>query len=213
MINLIKAFAVLALFVISMLTLCNVWYCGAAGIVDASTLSTRTILSEIQIGRRNAESGLTQEILTTLGDASSVVPDAAEYYEEAAYIYSVKGVFALRFSEISSPILRSATVKYEKALGVRPMSSVGWANLGLVNYYLSPESEKTDKFVDIAMRYGASDPKTQNTLFFLELQRWDRLSSSQKNQMRDVFIHAQEPFKSDLKRLVARFGNREFDNL
>jgi len=82
----------------------------------------------------------------------------------------------MRFDAVARPNLELAKTNYQQALTTRPMTPATWANLALLTNYLDAKNTtEIDHLVNTATQLGPNDPKTQMTLFYVGMQRWNTL--------------------------------------
>jgi len=188
----------------------NVIYLVRAGIADAHTLAIRDQLSALRVSGKIPDPIAWANFHEELKNASDIMPDSPQYYEDMAYLEAVRGVSFLKFPEIADPNLKSAMANYRAALHMRPMAPATWANMALASYYLQKNNADTAHWFNLAAAYGASDPSTQIPLFFLAMQDWDHLAEVQKSQIKSVYLNARGSLKKDLTTILQQFHRQDF---
>jgi len=192
-------------------TLSSLWSCGFAGISDVITLSSRSSLAELKSSGRIPNPMHWAEIQNDLQAASILSPSNPLYYEDQAYLYSVRGVAARRFPEIADLNLQQAERFYYLSIKARPMTSATWANLALVSYYLDPgNSVSINKLYNVALSYGPSSQSTFITLFYLDLLRWNTLSDSRRGMLKDMKDSSQKSVKEKLQLIASQLSIDDF---
>lgn len=198
------------LLLVFFLFACAVDYSGRAAIADILSLRVRYELSQLKETGQFPIPMQWREYHAALEAALSYSPDNAQYYEDIAYLYAMRGVAALRFPTISKPLLTEALIYYRSAARWRPMSSSTWASIALAKHYLDQnDAELWDAF-DKAMAYGSNEPDTQATLFTIGLQRWSELEPQRQAALRASYARAMPPLKSRLKNIAKEGNHLEF---
>lgn len=202
-----KLLATVILASLCVASVSSVWYCVKAGVADASTLGLRATLAQYQSNGTLPNPVAWQELQQGLQEASQLAPDAPQYHEDLAYLYAVRGVAAMRFDAVARPNLELAKTNYQQALTTRPMTPATWANLALLTNYLDAKNTtEIDHLVNTATQLGPNDPKTQMTLFYVGMQRWNTLDKQQKQHLKEILMHTRPPFKANMLAAAAQFN-------
>jgi len=188
--NKIPALVLLVLFG-SMLESAN--YCVFAGITDAVTLKSRSELGTFQRIGKVPDPVAWERLVSDFADASRVVPDASEYYENIAYLFALRGASAIGFSNLAQLNFSKAVTNYKQSLRMRPMTGRTWANLSLASFYLGIENKEIASYFDNSLAFGPFDASTQMPLISLYNNRWSGLSTKQKYELRNVLMQAKDP--------------------
>ena len=186
----------------------SVWYCMLAGYADAITLPTRYMLNEIKSDGRLPVPLEWNALQDELSEANSLALDAPIYYDEKAYLYSIRGVATIRFSEIAQPNFKQGERCYLAAINRRPMNAASWANLALVRSYL--DGKRDDDIwqpFKVATLFGENDPSTKTALAYLSFKSWDSLSSERKTLIIKMINNSDPVLKDRLLVLAASFKN------
>ena len=193
---------------LGLVTFVSVWYCILAGYADAITLRTRSTLNEIKSNGRLPVPLEWNALQVELAEASSLSADAPIYYDDKAYLYAIRGVATLRFTEIARPNLQQGERCYLSAIKLRPMDGAAWANLALIRSYLDDSSSAgVWQPFDLATLFAENDPSTKLTLAYLGFKRWDTLSDQRKANLLKMINRSDPSLRHRLTVQASSFGN------
>jgi len=92
----------------------------------------------------------------------------------------LRGMSAARDPKLAEATARSAMLNFRKALLERPTSPFAWANFALSKLYLGEQDDALFRALARADELGPWEPEVQQTVIFVGLTTWDRLSPAQQ---------------------------------
>ena len=92
----------------------------------------------------------------------------------------LRGVNAIRDPLLAVAAARSANANFRAVLAERPTSPFSWANLALTKLYLDEQDDELFRALGRAEELGPWEPEVQQTVMFVGLTVWNRLSPAQQ---------------------------------
>lgn len=182
------------------ISLFNVYFALNAGLADVETLKARVQLSNIKNSGAIPDDATWSALHDNFGVASRLAPDSAQYHEDLAFLYAIRGVSALKVAGNSNPDLLAAIIQYRASIQRRPMAGATWANLSLASFYAQKDHAELAKLIDISLLYGKNDPATLTSLFFIMSRGGNQVFPKQQAEVMASFRNLKEAARQDILR-------------
>lgn len=95
-------------------------------------------------------------------------------------LLQLRGMRAARDPQLALAAARSANTDFRMALKQRPTSPFSWANFALSKLYLGEQDDELFRALGRAEELGRWEPETQQTVIFVGLTVWNRLTPIQQ---------------------------------
>ena len=163
-----------------------------AALADAHQIKLRWTISRWLNGEiaqpTIVEIGAARNVLT---DALKLTPDDPLIYENRAHLYFLSANKVASLPDLYQQFMLQARDDFRRAVALRPMSAVLWANIALADNQLAlatPDHASDflpgmwDAF-DRAQRYGEREPSVQRMLAAIGFGRWDELGADRQKAL------------------------------
>lgn len=180
------------------------WTGGRAALADALTLRARWQVDQWQGGAR-IDAGVWNSTRESLRSGLGFAPDSPQLNDYLALLYDVRGAAVLAVdADLAAAFFGQGLEYHRTAARLRPMSPHAWAGVAMAAHYGRGRDDELWFAFDRAVAYGPNEPAVQRILTDLACARWQTLSPSRREVIRQFLVRAPDPQRQALLAIAAR---------